>query len=221
VSAACWTSRSCWDRRLPDDKPALRASDADRERTAERLRRAAGEGRLDMDELEERLHAVYAARTQVELETFVGDLPAPAAGAAQRMPVRRGEPGTSRLISILGGHERKGRWRIAPECRVVNILGGSELDLNDAELADEIVELRVFSLLGGGEIRVPDGLNVEVSDLGFLGGNDVSLGEERPDPGGPLLRLHLISILGGVEVRRGRKLTRAERRALKRSGGAP
>jgi Domain of unknown function (DUF1707) len=203
------------------EPPALRASDADRERAADTLRQAAGEGRLTVEELEARLHDVYAARTQPELTHLVADLPALAEPPAGRVPVRRGEPGTSRLISILGGHERKGRWRIAPECRVVNILGGSDLDLTDAELSDDVVELRVFSLLGGGEIRLPERLNVEVSDLGILGGNEVSLGEERPDPGGPLLRMHLVSILGGVEVRRGRRLSRAERRALRRSAGAP
>ena len=43
-------------------QPALRASDADREATAERLRVAAMEGRLDSDELELRMEAAYGAR---------------------------------------------------------------------------------------------------------------------------------------------------------------
>ena len=53
----------------------LRASDADRERVAERLRAAAGEGRLSSDELEERLESAFSARTGAELEPLVGDLP--------------------------------------------------------------------------------------------------------------------------------------------------
>lgn len=53
----------------------MRASDADRERAAERLRRAAAEGRLDTDELEERLEAALGARTYAELEAVVADLP--------------------------------------------------------------------------------------------------------------------------------------------------
>src|SRR3954469_8897538 len=43
--------------------PALRASDADRERVAAALRRHHVDGRLDTDELQERLGACYAART--------------------------------------------------------------------------------------------------------------------------------------------------------------
>jgi hypothetical protein len=62
----------------------LRASDADRERTAERLRTAAGEGRLGSDELEERLERAFGARTESELEPLVADLPKPRTGAPRR-----------------------------------------------------------------------------------------------------------------------------------------
>src|SRR5947209_8509459 len=57
-------------------RSALRASDQDRERIAERLRHAAGEGRLLTEELEERLGAVFSARTYGELDAVVSDLPA-------------------------------------------------------------------------------------------------------------------------------------------------
>lgn len=53
----------------------LRASDADREQVAERLRQAATEGRLHDDELEERLGAAFSARTYGELDKLVADLP--------------------------------------------------------------------------------------------------------------------------------------------------
>lgn len=55
---------------------SLRASDADREAVAERLRTAAVEGRLDPDELEERLHTALRARTYGELSRLLTDLPA-------------------------------------------------------------------------------------------------------------------------------------------------
>src|SRR5437763_12121664 len=53
----------------------LRASDADRERVAERLRQATAEGRLLAEELEDRLGAVFSARTYGELDAVVADLP--------------------------------------------------------------------------------------------------------------------------------------------------
>jgi hypothetical protein len=53
----------------------LRASDADRDAVAERLRQAAVEGRLDADELEERVHAALRARTYGDLDRLLVDLP--------------------------------------------------------------------------------------------------------------------------------------------------
>jgi len=201
-----------------DSLPELRASDADREHHAEVLRKAAGEGRLTMDELDERLTTVYESRTHSELQRLVADVVVPGdhvhpAAQGTRMPVKRGEGGASWLVAIMSGRERKGRWRVGPNLKVINIMGGADLDLNDAILADDVVTITVLSLMGGADIRVPEGLNIELTDFAFMGGNSSNLGEERPDPGGPTLRLKVISIMGGTDVKRGRKLTRAERRA--------
>jgi hypothetical protein len=57
-------------------QPSLRAADADREAVTERLREAAAEGRLEPDELEDRVHTALRARTYGELERVVADLPA-------------------------------------------------------------------------------------------------------------------------------------------------
>ncbi|MFI0484103.1 DUF1707 domain-containing protein [Actinomadura sp. 9N215] len=55
--------------------PDLRASDADRDRTAASLREHCAEGRITMDELQERLDAVYAAKTLGQLQEVTSDLP--------------------------------------------------------------------------------------------------------------------------------------------------
>ena len=69
--------------------PALRASDAERETAVTRLRDHAAAGRLDTDELEQRIGAAYAARARGELEALFTDLPGRALPrAAQRDPVR-------------------------------------------------------------------------------------------------------------------------------------
>jgi hypothetical protein len=73
----------------------LRASDKDRDHVAERLRHAASEGRLRVEELEQRLAAAFSARTYGELDTIVSDLPRPrpptrsvVAARVRRRPVR-------------------------------------------------------------------------------------------------------------------------------------
>jgi hypothetical protein len=53
------------------------ASDAERDRVAEALRTHAAAGRLDADELEQRLEQAYGARVRADLVPVVADLPAP------------------------------------------------------------------------------------------------------------------------------------------------
>jgi hypothetical protein len=62
----------------------VRASDADREATAATLRAGHAEGRLDTEELEQRIAACYAARTTAKLEQLVADLPRQRAGGRPR-----------------------------------------------------------------------------------------------------------------------------------------
>jgi hypothetical protein len=66
--------------------PSLRASDADREATADRLRQHHTDGRLDQDEFQERLDRCFAAKTVGELAELTRDLPA---GPAPRGPAGR------------------------------------------------------------------------------------------------------------------------------------
>jgi hypothetical protein len=57
------------------DQGEMRAADADRERAAERLRIALDEGRLNLQEYDERLREAYAAKTYAELDKLLVDLP--------------------------------------------------------------------------------------------------------------------------------------------------
>jgi hypothetical protein len=82
--------------------PSLRASDQDRERTATSLRDGYSHGRLDLDELQQRLDAAYAAKTLNELSHLTTDLPSttgvpsvPDTPAAQAVG---GNPNRARLV---------------------------------------------------------------------------------------------------------------------------
>lgn len=196
----------------PVEPPVLRASDSDREHVVELLRRATGDGRLDIDELDERLALVYSSRTVAELEALTADVQVPAttypAMSSHGVVVRDGAPGgTRRVLSIMGGHEHTGRWRIAPRCSVINIMGGSEIDLTTAELSSRETTISVLALMGGCEIFVPEGVDVQVSKLGIMGGNEIKLGDTAPAPGGPTIHIRLLSIMGGCSVAVGPKKT--------------
>ncbi|HEX2103147.1 MAG TPA: DUF1707 domain-containing protein [Solirubrobacteraceae bacterium] len=83
----------------PPAHGALRASDADRERTAVALRRHHLDGRLDTDELQDRLGRCYAARTRGELAALLADLPA--AEPARSGPARFRPGGGAPLLAML------------------------------------------------------------------------------------------------------------------------
>jgi len=208
-----------------DALPDLRASDAEREEAAEVLRVAASEGRLDVDELDDRLGSVYSVRTRNELERLIADVSperlgqvraiVPPGKSTSGLTVKEGPGGSRWVIAVMGGHDKRGRWRVAPVCTVLSIMGGSTIDLNDAELSNSVTEINVYSFMGGNEVRVPHGVNVQISEFALMGGNDVQVGEEVTPPGGPTIHLRIVAVMGGSSVRRGRKLSRRERRELK------
>jgi hypothetical protein len=93
-------------------RPELRASDADREQVAERLRQAMSEGRLAAEELEDRLAGLFASRTYGELERLVRDLPAPPESpppAHSRVPARVGGLAAFTLMLAVFGMAAGGR----------------------------------------------------------------------------------------------------------------
>ena len=140
----------------PEPRVEPRAGDADREAVADRLRIAAGEGRIDLGELEERLDRAYAARTYGELDALVADLGGrPADGADSGDDVLVLKP---KLANI----RQSGRWtvpsRIVAECRMMHI----EIDFTEAVCRHR--EVTVEATCGAGHIRlvVPAGWGVRV-----------------------------------------------------------
>jgi Domain of unknown function (DUF1707) len=80
--------------------PDLRIGDADREAAAARLREHYAQGRLTLQEFNQRLDAVLTATTQSQLSALTRDLPSVAAPPAQLPLAPTGE-----------GRERAGRER--------------------------------------------------------------------------------------------------------------
>jgi hypothetical protein len=81
--------------------PETRASDADRDTAAGLLTAAFAEGRLTADEHDQRLSAVYAARTWRQLHQLTADLPAPPGAAEPMAPARFTAQGLCLLCVLL------------------------------------------------------------------------------------------------------------------------
>jgi hypothetical protein len=81
---------------------SLRASDADRERFVEALRQHHAEGRLTVEELNERTERAYGARTFGDLDALATDLPPaprPRPAASPGLPPRMRPPGPQRAAA--------------------------------------------------------------------------------------------------------------------------
>lgn len=189
------------------DPSQLRISDADRHRVAEILREAAGEGRLDFDELNQRLEATYAARTYADLVPITHDLPAHPAPQPARHPssVVPG-PAGERHVAILGGFDRKGAWVVPRRLSIFAMMGGADLDLREAKFAAQEVTITVNCFMGGAQITVGPHVNVVMEGTGIMGGYS---GPSRRvpaelDESSPTVRVRGVAIWGGVAVERKR-----------------
>lgn len=198
----------------------LRCSDVDRERVAEALRQAAGEGRLTLTELEERLDATFKARTYGDLQPITTDLPQgpyPMPGAAtpqwqrspaqppqshQRPEVRPGVPVAKEQINaILSEEKRDGRWEVPQRLDITPILGSVELDFTQAIVRSPEVDIKIGVVLGSVTIIVPEGIDVRMDSItNILGERKMKL-ETSVTPGAPTYRISGFVLLGEVTVR--------------------
>jgi hypothetical protein len=180
----------------------IRASDAERDATVERLSAATGDGRLTLEEFSQRMERATAARIRADLDRLAAGLPADAAAAGSAVTSGTSAP-PSWHISPVGGLRINGPWRMDRHVIVVSIVGGARLDLSEAQLAAAEVTLTKVSLVGGTRVTVPPGVRVEVSGFRLIGGTRVEGGPE-PGPGAPTVTIRAFSLVGGVRIYRSR-----------------
>lgn len=192
----------------PAGQRHLRVSDADREQAAEVLRTAAADGRLTMDELDERLTVAYAAKTYADLESVTSDLPGPGvtgpvAAASGSFPAQRigGTPGGALAIAIMSGARRSGRWVVPRHFTCFALCGGVELDLREARFSEREVTIQAFALMGGITITATDDIEIDVSGIGIMGGFD-DRASGPGIPGAPRVKVIGFALMGGVDVQR-------------------
>jgi hypothetical protein len=181
------------------DPGDVRASDAEREAVVELLREASVEGRLTLAELTDRTEAAYTATTQSELALITQDLPAAPAGAARSVQPREGKK-RRWFVGIMGDTKRRGTWRIDQELGAVAVMGDVLLDLREAEVRTDLVEIMAISVMGDIKIIVPDGVNVDLDGMAIMGDKKVDVQEAAPGTTAPVIRVHAYAVMGDVKV---------------------
>lgn len=192
------------------DPGRLRVSDEDRHRVAELLRAAAGEGRIDLAELDERLEAAYAARTYADLVPITVDLPshptnpAEVAWPAASVPATPAEP--QRHFAVLSGLDRRGVWTVPAHMVVTAVMGGAHLDLRQAVFSVPEVVLTINAVMGGADVIVNPHTNVVIEGTGIMGGysGPSRLVRAELDESSPTVRVRGVAFWAGVSVKRRR-----------------
>ncbi|MDR8414708.1 DUF1707 domain-containing protein [Nonomuraea sp. 3-1Str] len=178
-----------------DDR--VRASDDERERTAERVRAAVAEGRIDLAELDQRLTDVYRAKTRADLRLVGSDLPE---SSGQGDLVTGREPASGFAMAMFGGFARKGAWVVPPVFTSLSLFGGGRIDLREARFTRQETRIRAFALWGGTKILVPDDIHVEVKGLGLFGVFG-RRGGDAGAPGAPRVVVTGLALFGAVVTR--------------------
>lgn len=176
-----------------------RAEDTDRIQIAQLLAYAAEQGRLQLNDYEDRLTRAYAATTYQELDQLRADLPG-AAVSARRGGNCNPAPSTL-LLAIMSGFERRGRWNVPLKLTTFTLWGSGVVDLRYADFTSTEVEIHAYSVMGAQTILLPPEVNVEISGHGVMGNFDRTVVGEGTR-GAPTVKIKGFSLWGGVGIKR-------------------
>ncbi|MFJ8386625.1 DUF1707 domain-containing protein [Streptomyces sp. NPDC094438] len=186
--------------------PAFRASHADRERTVDVLRLAAGDGRLTAAELDERLEAALTARTIGELAELTADLP-PVTAAPDGAAVEVKD--VARIVQQGGSVHRDSRWVVPRRLEIQSSWCDVTLDFTEAVITQDV--LRIDMDMRGGTLLLVTGPGIAVNTESLA----MTYGKvKRPraaDPGAPIALQ--IGLVGHISF--GRVVVRSPRRTLR------
>jgi hypothetical protein len=201
-----------------EDPGRMRISDQDRHSVAEVLRQAAGEGRIDLEELDERLEAAYQAKTYGELVPITADLPV----APVRHPVPASQPAELRptgpayggSVAVMSETRRVGSWIVENQHNAFAFMGSVLLDLREASFRTAEVVINASAVMGEVKVIVNAGTTVVVEGIGVMGEFKETRAKVPFDPaqGGPVVRVRGLALMGSVHV---------QRRPPGRPGGRP
>ena len=183
----------------PSDIASQRASDADRDVVAERLRVAASEGRIEPWELDERLSQAYGAKTYGQLAALVADLPGQPPFTS--FPGIGVQPGTLVLRTTTPNIRQAGRWIVPARITAESTTGWITIDFTQASCAYREVTVEVMTQTGWIQLILPEGWAARVGPLSTYTGHISNKAAEIADPGAPTVIVTGRPLFGYIKIR--------------------
>jgi class 3 adenylate cyclase len=193
----------------------IRASDAERQVVIDRLSRAVGDGLITLDEFADSAGEAYAAVTRAQLDDVTRELRLPVTVPLPSAPVVTPTPAVAAAtagevatkvkrrwyVGIMSGDEQKGKWRIGRRTGAFAFWGSVDLDLRDAVLDGDEIEITAWAIMGGVTVIVPEGIPVESTGFMLMGGRSNRIKDVPALPGAPVIRVKGFGMWAGIDVR--------------------
>ena len=179
-----------------------------REQVIDQLIMNYSHGEISHQAFERRLDEAMATEDNEELIALVADLPLTTDNEYQQNKAKdlgaSYVPGETEdvdtMVSIFGGHDRKGRWKLPKEIRSFSVFSGSDIDLSEAIFCQKTVHIKMFSLFSGDNIYLPENVNVVVKGFGIFGGVDnKTLSTINQDA--PTVVIEGLAIFSGIDIK--------------------
>lgn len=119
----------------------------------------------------------------------------------RRKMASSGSDTTVNIVAVMGGVERQNSSSDFAGGDITAFMGGGRLDLRQARLASDEVELRFFVMWGGYDLRVPPDWDVSMEVLPLLGAAEDKRTHQEKRDDAPRLVLKGVVIMGGVEIK--------------------
>ena len=185
-----------------DPAKTFRICHKERDEAIELLREAAGDGRITVDELDERMETVQSAKFPIDLDEVLSDLTTELPSDRFR-PASAIAPTTGRAMAVQGhdrfdplvikaGWEsevRRARWSVPPYIRCEPSMSNIELNFLEVETDLEVIEVEIVAGMGAVVIVIPDGWAVNVDQLSKTWGSVKSVVYAVPTGRRPLVRV--------------------------------
>lgn len=182
-------------------RPDLRVSDIERDRTGELLREAYADGRLTLDEFNERMESALAAKTRGDLAGLTRDLVPESGGQVIRAHQQSTTDRTKRrLVSILGNSRQSGAWDPPGEVDAVAVLGDVLIDLRQADLINGRLDVQANAVLGNITVLVRPGTRVVLDGLDLLSNKEIHRHDGAAPSNGDIVHVHGNLILSNIKI---------------------
>lgn len=184
----------------------LRAADTDRQLVADVVNTAYADGRITLEELNERLDATWRARTFGELTPITADLMPVARHDQYVSPTTshalidpRNSPAVDSFSSIMSTARREGVWRVSRRMSGSVFMGDAKIDMRQATFDASVCELNVTCIMGDVKIWVPAGVNVRDETNAIMGDHKLT-GLRADTAGGPTVVIRGLILMGDLTV---------------------